>query len=117
MCLHHSPCVQDKPIYHKTIDTYLLSALNFPSRALEKLSPGDLCGAQTLVKADIYHPNKPCNAPHPSQKELVSLVSEKLEEHSYPNFEKPFVLQCDASDNAVGVIPAQISNGKEHVIS
>ena len=36
---------------------------------------------------------------------------------AYPDFEKPFILQCDASDNAVGVILAQISNGKEHVVS
>ena len=35
---------------------------------------------------------------------------------AYPDFEKPLILQCDASDNAVGVILAQISNVKEHVI-
>ena len=36
---------------------------------------------------------------------------------AYQDFEKPFVMQCDASDNAVGVVLAQINNRKEQGIS
>ena len=33
-----------------------------------------------------------------------------------PDFEKPFILRCDASDHAIGAVLSQVTDGKEHPV-